>query len=332
MNYKVGVIGAGAIVESGHLPALLSLEGVSVNWIFDLNDKRTDLLSKMYGVNAIKKDQLHNAVSDVDVCLLTVPYGVRKEYIQILAEQNKGLYVEKPFALTTNEHREYCKLFPANKLAIGYQRRCYKIIPLLSSIISSGAFGSLQKIIFRQGYFTLKGGKGYLSDAKLSGGGVIIESAVHTLDQILLMTAASEVKLVQLSSFEKKGIDYDSLFLSKLQTSTGDVEVECEISTLRNLDNGLTLEFDNAIIKTDVEPNPVLKIYNKHGVQINAEVSILNSYNGAAAAENVTQAFVIFWKQFFDGLENNTANITSAVNSILTTSWVEQIYNKIMQQ
>ena len=96
--YKIGIIGAGIIAEFSHIPVLKTIPDVKVQWVFDKNSDRSRLLSDMYGIDIKHEEALEKGIEEVDICLLTVPFGVRIPYIQICADKNKAVYVEKPFA------------------------------------------------------------------------------------------------------------------------------------------------------------------------------------------------------------------------------------------
>src|SRR3989338_5938578 len=78
---KLGIIGAGKIVEDGHLPVLANLSEIKVNWVSDSNDERSKLLSKMYAVPYKPLDLAMKSLGDLDLCLIAVPLGARKSYI-----------------------------------------------------------------------------------------------------------------------------------------------------------------------------------------------------------------------------------------------------------
>lgn len=322
---KVGIIGAGSIVESNHLPVLKAMPNVDLCWIFDINKKRVDLLSAMYNVKGINEN-IDTAISNVDLCLVTIPYGVRKSYYNQIAKAGKAIYVEKPFALSTEEHNEYCNMFSTYKIAVGFQRRCYSYVDTLADIIETKAFGNLKEIEFNQGHFAMKGGGGYLSNVELAGWGVIVESSIHILDQILQFTNATNVKLLQIKSLIKNGIDYDSCFNSTISNTNNSIDVICNISSMRNLSNGLSLKFDNATIVLDTSPTTDIKVTLANGSFFN----ISNNATQQIQKNNlVAKSFYTFWTQVFQALEDKKPNITSGINSILTTSWIEQIYKKI---
>jgi predicted dehydrogenase len=329
-KFKVGIIGAGTIVESSHIPVLKVLPGVSIEWVYDRDQSRSELLSKMFHVPVLKKRSVESAVDDIDICLLTIPYGARKEYIELCAKKKKGLYVEKPFAVSIKEHKEYCEWFAPYNLAIGFQRRNYRVVQLLKNIINANIFGKLINISFKQGYFTLKGNKEFLSNATLSGGGVIIESAIHILDQILLITNSETLIVKEVSSLQKMGIDYDTFFDTELSNKENKIQVDIEISTLRNLDNGVRFIFENAEVSCDMSPDEKIRIFDCNGKPLFLDIGLLNvSENERNGAKSVTAAFYFFWSDFLQAVVRKTTNETSAINSLLTTGWIEQIYKKI---
>jgi len=328
MNYKIGIIGAGAIVESSHIPVLKVLPGVTVEWVHDLNNSRTQLMEAMFGTRPLQGKPIDHALNEVDICLLTIPYGARREYIDLCATKGKSLYVEKPFAITAAEHNSICGMFPAHNLAVGFQRRYYHTVEQLKYLVNSKIFGALKGIDIVQGYFSLKGSKEFLTNAALAGGGVIIESAIHTLDQVLQITGANAVQVDELKTLQVKGIDYDSKFSTTLFVEDAAINVKAAISTLRNLDNGLTFHFENALVKAGTSPNSSIKVYDKMGRPVTFNIELAEC-PGPARANSVSEAFYQFWRDFIRSVHSKEANQTAALNSLLTSTWMEQLYAKI---
>jgi len=324
---KIGIIGAGKIVESIHLPALLNIPDITVEWIFDKDEKRSALLSNMYLIDVVSADRLDEKIFEIDICLIAIPYGVRDEYIRKCAALQKSVYVEKPFAKTQAEHQTYCDLFAPYNLAVGFQRRYYKYISDIEHIIRSNLFGKIKAIHFNQGYFQIKGGSGFIADARMSGGGVIIESAIHTLDQILQFTKASNIFVDEVKCLSKSGIDYDTKFTTTLNCEDVNIPVYSHISSVRNLDNGITIEFSNGIVRFQPSVNNVLYATAVNQKKIVELFLPDNEFGNSCSSINV--AFVQFWKDFIKAINTRQPNLTNAVNSLLTTKWIEQIYQQV---
>ena len=329
-KYKVGIIGAGAIVESSHVPVLKILPDLVVEWVFDRDIKRSELVSAMFNVPVLDSGNIAAAIAGIDICLITIPYGARRQYIDYCVSEKKALYVEKPFAVSKKEHQDWCDLFAPGQLAIGFQRRYYRVTALLKKIVDEAPFGKLKAIRFNQGYFALKGSKEFLSNAALSGGGVIIESAIHTLDLLLLITGATSVEVQAVESLQKNGIDYDTVFHSVLSCKNNSVDVHIEVSALRNLDNGVHFIFEHASVSCGMSPDEKIKIFDVNGRPINLALGLTDIPGTRAEyARSISASFYHFWSDFLYAVDTKTPNNTSAVNSLLTTGWIEQVYTKI---
>jgi len=328
--FRIGIIGAGAIVETNHIPALQSLPAVSIAWIYDKNPRRMELLSKMYGINALVESPLESGLEQTDGCLLATPYGTRKPYISECRRLEKALIVEKPFAFSREEHLAHNQGFKPWDIAVNFQRRYYRSVSMLRNIIQQNLFGRLKAITFMQGNFTLKGGSGYLSSAELAGGGVIAESASHILDIILSVTAATAIELTSIRSLYKDGLDYDTIFDSELTMENSKVAVHCEISTLRNLSNGLYLEFEQTFLTCDLSPDGKIFLRQTEKGRVEFSLDQEGLTEGLPGqATTISQAFLIFWQQFVKGWQEKNPNLTSAADSLLTSCWMEGIYRKI---
>lgn len=116
-NTKIGIIGAGNVVTTIHLPVLLALDAVEVSWIADKNAKRAQQVADAHGIPAAGLAQGAESIPEADVVLLAIPYGVRAPYYERLAARSIAVYAEKPFARTAVEHAELCDLFASHRLA-----------------------------------------------------------------------------------------------------------------------------------------------------------------------------------------------------------------------
>ena len=329
-KFTIGIIGAGSIVETNHLPAISLLEQAEVRWIFDKNNKRMHLVSEMYGIPALQNGSVENIIKEIDICLLAIPYGARKDYIEICRNYGKALVIEKPFAFTRQEHEEFCNGFKEWQIGVNFQRRFYQSVSCLKKIIDTNIFGDLFSLKLIQGSFSLKGGSGYLSDKTMAGGGVIAESAIHALDIVLNITGASDTEVKKMHALHYNGLDYDSVFESEISTKKSRIPVHCEISTLRNLENGLFLNFENASVSCDLSPDGKIFVHNKKMNSLDFHLfEELLFHDIFRQAIKVNQAFFIFWEQFLLGLQNNAPNMTSAFSSIVTSSWIENIYRSM---
>jgi predicted dehydrogenase len=171
---NIGIIGFGNISLNVHLPILLSRNDVKIVWVVDKEKKFQSLLKN-------KKIDFYSNILDAiyskipEIALISVPYGERVEIFNAIKGKVKGIYCEKPLALSTNEHLSYTNGLDEFSFTIGYQRRSLSNVQTVKSIIESNIFGALQKIEVEFGSIYFNFG-GYRSQKLLSGGGIFLEA------------------------------------------------------------------------------------------------------------------------------------------------------------
>ena len=103
---KIGIIGLGNVAWNVHLPVLLSRTDIKISWICDIEINKKKILNK-------KNIPFFKSIDDAinyekcDIALITVPYNERKEIFEKIKKNVKGIYFEKPFALSEAEHKYF---------------------------------------------------------------------------------------------------------------------------------------------------------------------------------------------------------------------------------
>ncbi len=328
---KLGIVGAGKIVEDAHLPVLRTLPNVSIAWITDQREDRRELISQMYQIPAVSPEVALHQIQDIDVCLLAIPFGVRREYLDRCVQYGTAIYVEKPFARSEAEHIALMSQLPSHKLAVGFQRREYQAVQTLQGIIRSGMLGELQSIHLTEANFTLScgGAKSFRTSASHAGGGITIESSIHSLDLIQYLTSASNIQTFNVKSIVRDGIDYQMQCDSRLTVADGrEIPVSVFISRLKSLPDVFHFQFENAVV--DLPTKPQFPLLLKSRVSDSGWHAIVPDEFAPEAAHNINKAFALFWERFLNGMQNETANLTSACTSVMTSRWIEQIYGSMM--
>lgn len=324
---QIGIIGAGKIVEDSHLPVLANMPSLETSWVFDLNSERANAIAKVYDADSLDKEELKVRLPALDFCLVAVPYGVRKEYYDLLKSSNARIYLEKPYAFSLTELEDLNQSF-GEKMAVGFQRRYYQSVNNLKSIIREQFFGRLLCVTYVQGYYDLRsGGKGkFHTDVALAGGGVIAESAIHGLDVLVHLLEPTHIQLKSINCLAEGGMDYDSQFLSEFLVSGHNVEVKCEISRLRPLGNYFELNFEHATLSMNFKPDAYILVKKNNSVFHISEDVAKEKF-----AVTIDDAFYLCWEDFISTGEKygKTAKTTALQ---LLTGWLEDIYNGINAQ
>ena len=167
-QFEVGIIGAGAITTTLHLPLLSAMKNTKPKFIADLFEPKE--LGKLYKINSYKIDNLTN-LPNCDIILIATPVGVRNEYINEFSKRGIPIFTEKPFALDIDTHEQF--LSNSKFLGCNYMKIWYNTSKMFEKIITNNTFGEIKKIIVNEGGIVGKTNRGpetYQSNKKLSGG------------------------------------------------------------------------------------------------------------------------------------------------------------------
>ena len=187
---RIGIIGCGAIAEGAHLPAVLSSPHVELTALSDLNTSRLEDLRRRYRLGPIAFRDYREVVGRVDAVILALPNHLHAPVgVELLS---RGIHVlcEKPLALTRHECEHLCQAARSavSILAVGFVARFWPSTQLLKQLVASRFLGELQSFDYE---FGSPGGwsplSGYNLARSTSGGGVLVVSGSHVLDQMIYL-------------------------------------------------------------------------------------------------------------------------------------------------
>lgn len=321
-NFNVGILGAGNIIHA-HLSALLNMKDIKIKWVADINNDNLMQISKAYSLNTINIKNQRLELTDIDIILIIVPYGARPEYYNLFMNKSIALYVEKPFAKTMEEHLNICAGFEKYKIACGLQRRALGKVNILKKVIQEELFGKLNEISFEWGNTTVSRGLSYQNDPSLSGGGILFDVAIHGIDIFFFLTEAQHfiLKSKKIINDEDLNIDIHSELQFDIFDRAG-LLIKCNsvVSQLTNTSNKFIFEFMNANIEFSLFDEEPIKIVKNGNYFSFIDVQIGN------LPKTSSQVFFVFWRSFLDAITSKNCNYTSAINSIMTTKFIEEVY------
>ena len=120
---EVGLVGAGAIASTVHLPVLKNISDVHIAWIADLNGLLVRDLGRAFGVSSQVISDEPPAFPQCDIVLLATPVYARQPYVEYFSTRSRAILAEKPFALSEVEHRRYLEACSKIQVSCGYMRR-----------------------------------------------------------------------------------------------------------------------------------------------------------------------------------------------------------------
>ena len=319
---NTAIIGCGSIVQA-HLEATKGL--TSLVAVCDIHKERADRVAQEQGCNAYYRveDLLENQSPDV-VHLLT-PHHVRADVIEVLLESGIHVLVEKPVGMNLAEGskvEQLAKNYPGSKTGVVYQNRFNNTTLQLQHLLNEGVIGPVRSI---RGHLAWNRQAGYYQaspwrgSVDCSGGGVLINQAIHTLDLIQLLGGDVESLEASTHRFRHKHLDIEDTANIFIQFKNGikgslhatvahenDSPVEIEITG----DKG-RLMIQNYALWLDLENDPIEKICDE-------SASGVKAYYGGGHGTAV--------KQFYQAVADNTDNYISVSEALKSLAIVDCVY------
>ncbi len=254
---RVGIIGAGGIAQSRHIPALLTLsELASVEAICDIHEETARLTAEKFGVPHSFGDYL-DMLEIVDAVVICTPNIYHAEISVAALKAGKHVLCEKPMAMTAEECEEMIEASKESgkQLAIAYHYRFMKEARAAKKVIEENEIG--QPIVARAKALRRRKvpGWGVFTNKELQGGGAMIDYGCHFLDLALWLLGSPE-------PVEVTGTAYNQLSRMENQVNLWgnydhtSIEVEDHVTAYIRFGNGASLLFETswmANIKNDEE-------------------------------------------------------------------------------
>ena len=302
---NIGIIGLGNVSLNVHLPILLSRDDVKIAWIVDKEKKFQSLLKK-------KKIDFYSNIHDAiyskipEIVLISAPYGERREIFNAIKGKVKGIYCEKPLALSTNEHLSYTNGLDEFSFTIGYQRRSLGNVQTVKSIIESNIFGNLQKIEIEFGSINFNFG-GYRSQKLLSGGGIFLEAGSHWLDTALYVANAQEISEFEANIEYEDDLDINSSGKFKIKNSANNtILFNFKFSCIENTKNNIKFIFPNNYLYLNLfEDNSEIIIKSTTDLQ---KFFIYNFLGNNYPNDSLSQS-TVYWNEFLKSFKEKKKNI-----------------------
>ena len=321
----VGIVGAGAITRSVHLPVLQCLPGAHVAWIADAADAAALEAAEGFGLRAVS---LANGIASLpacDVVLLALPLHAREPYMKLFAERRTAILAEKPFARDVAEHRKYLGWLDGVPVACGYMRRTYAVVRALRRIVGAGWFGRLRAIRFAEGGRVTSGGSASLTLGRSyrDGGGVLNDLGCHGLDTIGFLTGADDLE-VSRCAIEWDGANDRHVAASFIATTAegAATEVDYTVSWLIDQPNEIEMRFDRCVVRAELQPGSRLELAGE--APSADELVVACELPGARTSY---QAFYLEWEAVIEGLRRGVdPSDLSARDGLWTTSAIERLY------
>jgi predicted dehydrogenase len=324
---SVGIVGAGIIATSVHIPVLRAMDGVRIAWIADAREDLAASVARLNGTAAASVAAGAQGLPPADVVLLAIPVPARAAYLDHYKGGPTSLLLEKPLANSFAEHQAIEAAFAPWQVAACYQRRYYAASQLVASILSSATFGPLRRIRVSEGGRVTRtdGGGDYKSQPVSRGGGVVKNLGCHSLDQALWLAGAKDFEI------ERREVAWDgetdqacrARITLKDATNGPLCELDWSISWIERVANHVEFDFADATLRCPVSPDGAVELLSPGG-QLIGPISA----EGPGRATTTTQAFFLQWRGMISSVQSRSEQPISARSTALCARLMDALLER----
>jgi len=207
---KVGIIGAGAIVRRGHLPAWKRIPPIEVIAIADIDETLARNVAHEFKIPRYSKDYLE-LLDDpsIEIMDIATPTPSHSEIVLKAIEKEKHILVEKPLAFSLKEAKEIRQALKGKKLKLNIVQN-YRYYRSVAKVKKRLGLGRLGKIVSMNGsalaHFPVSWTRG---NWLYHQGGVLYDFAPHLVDLVLWLHSSQPKKVTAFgSNFTKKNMEF----------------------------------------------------------------------------------------------------------------------------
>ena len=194
----IGLLGLGrhGLRYAGHL-ARGEIPGARLAAVWRRDRAAGEALAAELGATFEPRAEALAARSDVDAVIAAVPAALHRDLAEAVASAQKPLLLEKPLARTLEEGEAICRAFEAagQVLMVAHTLRFDPLLPALGARME--ALGPVTGFSFEQRLEPR--GLPWEDDPAVAGGGVLLQTAIHTVDAVRVLLQPEALELLHAS-------------------------------------------------------------------------------------------------------------------------------------
>jgi predicted dehydrogenase len=244
----IGIIGAGNIAQSAHLPSYAQHNDCEVVSVYDIKEGRGASAAAKFGITRVA-DSLDELLADPDVDAVSVCTwnNGHKDAAVAALKAGKHVLCEKPMTVSVADAEIMGKAADASGkvFLMGFVNRFKNGTKVLKEMAEEGKFGEFYYA--RASHLRRRGTPlGWFTDPAKSGGGPVIDIGVHMLDVAWYLLGKPEPLSVSATVHKFLG-DYKTKGVSRWEAYDTDnliFDVEDSAAGMIRFKNGCSLNFD----------------------------------------------------------------------------------------
>ncbi len=247
-KYRVGIVGAGNIAQSAHLPAYAKMDDVEVVAIADWNLQRAQEAAEKFGIPAAF-DSVEALLAGAEVDYIDICVWNRSHSSVAIAAAQAGKHIlcEKPMAIDLQHALDMQEAVEKAgvQFMMAVPTRYSAEAQLLHEMVESGRLG---EIYYAKTAAVRRRGTplGWFTDTAKSGGGPVIDIGVHCIDRTWFLMGRPKPVRVSASISKRIG-DYQTKGVSRWVALDSDVtafDTEDSAAGVVHFENGASMLFE----------------------------------------------------------------------------------------
>ena len=321
---RLAMIGGGAVTELRHLPALAGRPDCEVVVLVDSNRSRAEELASQFGIPQVFTDYRDSLHHGIDAAVVTLPNHLHASASTDFLMKGIHVMVEKPMARTAAECNAMLAAAHSGGaiLAVGLTRRFMQSAQFAKQAIDNGLLGRIRSFDIQDGFlFNWPLASDFFFRRDAAGGGVLIDTGVHTLDQVLWWFG--EVRSFEYYDDNFGGVETDCEIFLKLQSG---VEGRVELSRTRNLRNTAIIRGESAELEVGLARNfAALRLPNTP-VQIIGQGASADSSGRPQSGQ--VELFVAEYDDFLEAIRRGRRPAVSGLDGSRSVTLIEACYRQ----
>lgn len=182
---RIGIAGCGEVTRAKHLPALLQVPGVVVSGVCDVDEVRARRVATQFGIRASFASVSEMlAATELDAAGICTPTATHSELAVMAMRAGKHVWIDKPLALTSDDCVTIARQATESRAVAmtGFHMRFHRLLRQAKTIIARGDLGRIESV---RAVWHSPRPDGNVPEWKMrreSGGGALVEIAVHHFD------------------------------------------------------------------------------------------------------------------------------------------------------
>lgn len=197
---RVAILGAGGAAQVVHLPILARLRGVDVVGLVDPDRRKAATIGERFGVPEVADDLASLAPDEpLDVVVVCTPNGAHEEGVLAALERGAHVLCERPLTVSSESAQRLVDAAAeaGRQLMVANNHRYRHDFRLIRQFVASGELGDA--FFVRSSWMNRRSRRprrGWRTDAKYAGGGVLMDLGAQGLDLALWSVGYPDIRWV----------------------------------------------------------------------------------------------------------------------------------------